>query len=85
MNEFYIPNLVLSYYSVLIAVIGSLGNLICLVVCLQKRIRFIFRSFMVVLDTLGLYFWSFNDFNLTLFNKLPFLISYKMKILRNVN
>jgi hypothetical protein len=64
-------NILLSIYNATIAVLGTIGNLFCFIICTRKRLRliptFIFMSFMVITDTFALYEWNLNNFFLTFF------------------
>ena len=67
-----IANYILAYYGVFLTVFGTIGNLICFIVCIQKSLRqtptYIFLAFMSLLDILNLYFWNFNGIFLIYYN-----------------
>ncbi len=67
MSEFqYILNSVLGIWSIIIVVIGTIGNAICFAICFRKKLReiptFIFLAFMVFSDIISLYGWIVNHF-----------------------
>ncbi len=66
MNSFYLLDACLAYYAIFLAVYGTLGNVITLVVCnygkLRRRPTFVFLSFKVLADFLPLYSWNLNSY-----------------------
>ena len=64
-------NYILSYYSLLVASFGTLGNLITIFICTRKALRetttFIFIAFMSFVETISLYEWNLNAYFLTYF------------------
>ena len=70
-----IYNKINSCYSVVVAGLGTIGNLMAMYVCLRKNLRktptFVFIAFVLPMDTLSLFFWNFNNFYTTFFNFLP--------------
>jgi hypothetical protein len=66
-----ILNVLISSYSIIIAVLGTAGNILCFVICMRKTLReiptFIFMSFLVLSDTLSLYSWNLNNFFITFY------------------
>lgn len=57
---------IFSAFSIFIIAIGTIGNTLSLLTCLQKSLRslptFVFYSFMLVNDIICLYFWNQNHF-----------------------
>ena len=68
-SSYYDLNSILSYYSIILAIFGTIGNILACITCFRKKLRkvptFVFVGFMVICDTIALYFWNFNDFLLT--------------------
>jgi hypothetical protein len=56
----------MGYYGVALAVFGTIGNLISFGICLRPSLRntptFVFLACMMLVDTLGLYFFNLNVF-----------------------
>ena len=52
--------------SLLLLIVGTIGNLFSLIICTRKRLRavptFVFYSFMLVNDIISLYFWNLNHY-----------------------
>jgi hypothetical protein len=72
MEKFYYSiNIILSIYSILIAVFGSIGNILTFSICMSKNLRkiptFIFIGFMALIDILSLSMWNFNELLLTFY------------------
>ena len=63
----------LGIYSMSLIVIGTIGNLTILIVCLSKRLRniptFVFLAFLLAVDTLALYWTNMAIFYQTFFNQ----------------
>jgi hypothetical protein len=57
---------ILAVYSLFLIVFGTLTNPFCCYICLRKNLRvvptFIFLVFMLISDTIALYFWNLNHF-----------------------
>ena len=57
---------VIAIYSVAIMVIGSIGNVLCFVVCSQQKLRtvptFVFYLFLVMSDTMTLFWWNTDHY-----------------------
>ena len=53
-------------YSILLLLIGTVGNFCAALVCLRKSLRktptFIFIGFALISDIISLYFWNINHF-----------------------
>lgn len=66
-------------YCLFLVIIGTLGNLLAMYICMRKKLRcsntFIFLFFMLGCDTISLYSWSFGHFLLA-FNLDKFFSSY---------
>ena len=64
--EFELMNKILGAYALFLIIFGTIGNIFSCYICLKKNLRsvptFIFLSFMVVTDSISLYFWNLNHF-----------------------
>jgi hypothetical protein len=56
----------LSVYVIVLAVVGTIGNIFSFFVCLRKELRkvptFVFLAFTMLADSLCLYFWNINTY-----------------------
>ena len=60
---------ILGIYSLVLIVFGTIGNLLCFIICIRKSLRktptFIIMACVSLVDIMSLYFW-----NLTVFTKI---------------
>ena len=65
-------NQAIGIYSVTLAVLGSLGNIIVFITCLRKSLRkvptFVFLAFLSLIDMSSLYFYNLNDYFTAFYN-----------------
>ncbi len=70
-SVYYTWNVVISYYSIVLATLGTIGNFIACAICLRKSLRkvptFIFFAIMSLTNAFALYYWNLNDYFLTFF------------------
>ncbi len=68
---YYNFNVFLAYYSIFLAIFGTIGNILSFIICLRPHLRkiptFIFFAYMMIMHTISLYFWNFNIFILTFY------------------
>ena len=71
MNSIIIIQNILACYSLFLVGFGTVTNLLSFRVCLRKKLikvpTFVFLSFMLISDTIALYFWNFDNFLLNFF------------------
>lgn len=64
----YVINVFLATYSVILAVFGTIGNLLTSYICTRKCLKgiptYVFIGFMSLMDIPCLFFWNLNDFYL---------------------
>lgn len=59
-------NKALGIWALILIIFGTIGNILCIFVCLRQRLRktptFIFFSFLAICDTISLYGWNLDHF-----------------------
>ena len=59
---------IISAYELLLIILGTIGNILILIVCLNLRnSTFILMRFLAVADLISLYFWNLNHFTTAFF------------------
>ncbi len=57
---------VIGVYSMIILVVGTVGNICAAFVCFKKSLReiptFVFTGFQLISDTISLYFWNIDHY-----------------------
>ena len=65
-NWFDVCAKLIGIYSLLIICIGTIGNFLGVIVCLQNKLRqtptFVFTAFSLANDIIALYFWNVDHF-----------------------
>ena len=76
---------VLAVYSIILVILGTIGNALTCLVCLKKKLRcittFILIAFMAISETASIYIWNVDHFILPFFGfEIEYLNIYSCKI-----
>ena len=57
---------IIAIYALILTIVGTIGNLACFSICLNKKFRsiptFVFYMFMLIIDVVSLYIWNLDHF-----------------------